>query len=154
MMQNQNDNEEFLDPEIKANASSAINSDTLDKEPKKAIVKTVAPRRSVPKLIQEVIDHGIPVLLNREGYLIPGFYGSTHSGQVGVVYAQDTEKSSEMLFFDHKNRKHVISSFKELVELNNTVWGSFYREKEYSTPNQMWFPHLMNFGVLNISPGR
>lgn len=141
-------NDSFLGPEEPVTNKQ----ETTEVQTKNVMPKPVAPKRTMPKLIQELLDNDIPVLLIKEGYLVPGFYGATYDGQEGVVLGKDSS-GSEMIFYDHKKKAHLIKTFNDLVVLNNHVWSA-YHKGGFTRPDPLWFAHLLNSGVLNISPGR
>lgn len=114
------------------------------------------PNRTLPKLIEELIEKEFTIILSNNGYYIEGFYGlETNSKHKGFAFAQDTSESNTLVFYDTKGHKHLIKNFENLVEFNSTIWGSFIKfAEEYKKPNMKWFPYMFEYGYLNITPGK
>lgn len=113
------------------------------------------PHRKLPKLIEEVLKHNIPVRLSSNGYYIGGFYGlNADKDNSGFAFAQETSEPEALVFYDNKNGKHLIKNFEDLVKFNNHVWGAFFKlSEEYRKPEILWFGFLLQYGVLSITPG-
>jgi len=111
------------------------------------------PNRTLPKLLEELVAKGFTVILGKDGYYIEGFYGlNKNMLDGGYILAQDTTVANTLALSDAKGGKHFVKNFKDIVFLNNTIWGTFFKIPEYKKPNQKWFPHLVEYGALNISP--
>lgn len=112
------------------------------------------PSRSLPKIINELLEKNFSIVLTKNGYLVEGFYGLSHDTQhVGFAFGQETTDNNVLVFFDAKGHKHVIKSFEDLVRFNSLVWGVFYKvSEEYKKPNPKWFLHMLELGALNITP--
>lgn len=112
------------------------------------------PNRTIPKLLEEAIEKNFPVVLTKDGYLVGGFYGlNSNILGGGFAFAQDTSLPNTLVFLDSKGAKHLVKNFEELVAFNSTVWGQFFKTSpDYKKPNSQWFPYMLEYGVLNISP--
>lgn len=112
------------------------------------------PNRTLPKLLEEVIEKDFVVVLGKDGYYIEGFYGlNPNMLNGGYVLAQDTTIANALALTDSKGNRHLVKTFEELVFFHSMVWGSFFKSSaEYKKPNPKWFPFLLEYGALNISP--
>jgi hypothetical protein len=113
------------------------------------------PNRTLPAIIEELLEKDFPVRLAKDGYYVGGFYGlNAETGNKGFAFGQDTSEANTLVFYDSKNHKHVIKSFEDLVKFHNHVWGLFYKTaKEYQKPDTSWFSYMLEYGVLSITPG-
>lgn len=112
------------------------------------------PSRKLPALVEELLEKNIPVRLTKKGYLVGGFYGLGDNENKGFASFQETDKSNTLVFFDNKGREHVVQSFEDLVKFNNFVWGVFFKlSEDYKKPDLLWFPYMLQYGVLSITPG-
>lgn len=113
------------------------------------------PNRTLPALIEELLEKNFPVRLAKDGYYVGGFYGlNSETDNKGFAFAQDTSEANTLVFYDSKNHKHVIKTFEDLVKFHNHVWGLFYKvAKEYQKPDTGWFSYMLEYGVLSITPG-
>lgn len=114
------------------------------------------PNRTLPKLIEELIEKNFTVILSNNGYYIEGFYGlETNPKYKGYVFAQDTSESNTLVVYDVKGHKTLIKNFENLVEFNSLIWGAFIKlDEEYKKPNMKWFSYMFEYGYLNITPGK
>jgi hypothetical protein len=145
---------------VESNKTS-INNVSIDKNFKKkkedylqGITILDKPSRKLPSLIEELLEKDIPVRLTKKGYLIGGFYGLGNNENKGFVFSQETDKENILVFFDNKGREHIIQSFEDLVKFNNFIWGIFFKiSEDYKKPDLLWFQYMLQFNVLNITPG-
>jgi hypothetical protein len=137
-------------------------TDIEDKKKKKAkddvfsnITVLNEPNRKIPKIIEEVLAHGISVSLAPNGYYIEGFYGlNADTKHVGFALAQETNEPEYLVLYDNKNHKHLIKSFEDLVKFHNHVWGLFFKiSEDYKKPDILWFGFMLQYNVLSITPG-
>ena len=127
--------------ETPTNASSA----KIDKNTIPALSKE--PIRVLPSLIEELLKKNISVKLTTDGYLIGGFYGA------GYIRLQDSIEKNVFIAFDHKDKKHLIKSFDDLIVLNKEVWKFYYKkDKAWKKADQAWFDYMLEAGVLAIAP--
>lgn len=114
--------------------------------------------RVIPTLIEDLLAKNIPVILDKEGYLVGGFYGAEVEGRkdigVGFVMLKDADQEGTFIAFDYKGKKHPIHTFHDLVVLNNNVWRGFYKQAEYRRAHPLWFDFMYEYGVLEIVPGK
>lgn len=111
------------------------------------------PQRVLPDLINEILDKKFSVRLTNKGYLISGFYGLGDDENKGFASVQETNTGS-LIFFDNKGHKHLITNFEDVVKFHNYIWGVFFKiSDEYKKPDINWFPYMLQYGVLNITPG-
>lgn len=131
-----------------------------DKKKKKddlgGLTLLLKPTRRLPSLVEECLDKGFTVSLSKEGYYVSGFYGlNEHNQYKGFTFLQETDSPSVMVGYDHKNNKHVINSFEDLVKFNRLIWSVFYKQNdEYKKPDPTWFEYLLAFGAVEVTPGR
>lgn len=112
-----------------------------------------SPNRTLPKLIEEVLEKEMPVILSKDGYYIGGFYGLNSGNKKGYVFAQDTSEANTLVFYDSKNNQCSVKTFEELVRFNSHVWSAFYKSsEEYKKPDSLWFGYMLEFNALNITP--
>ena len=112
------------------------------------------PNRTLPKLIEELLEKEFIVLLSADGYYVSGFYGlNPKSENFGFAFAQDTTETNALAFEDAKGYKHLVRNFTELVHFHSLVWSQFYKEDEYKKPNAKWLSHMLELGAVNITPG-
>ena len=112
-----------------------------------------SPNRTLPKLIEELLEKDIPVSLSKNGYYIGGFYGLNANSKKGFVFAQDTSEANTLVFFDSKNSPCAVKNFEDLVKFHSHVWASFFKiSEEYKKPESMWFGYMLEYSVLNITP--
>lgn len=113
------------------------------------------PNASLPNLIKELLDKNFTLSLSKTGYYLHGFYGMNKSAenQSGSIFFQETSDPTLLAFYDHKGNKHPVRSFEDIVSLNATIWGVYYKlSPDYKKPDTMWFPYMIEYGVLNIAP--
>lgn len=152
-------NEVFNENEVNDNSVNDAEKKKAVKKPKDAELGNIQtlefPNRTLPNLIEELLEKNFPVTLAKDGYMVGGFYGlGQDKGNKGFAFAQDTSEANCLVFYDNKNHKHLVRSFNDLVKFNNHVWGLFFKQSDdYKRPDAMWFPHLLEQGVLNIMPG-
>lgn len=141
--------------------NSIENKETLDnvKKPKKkdndlnGLTINETPNRGLPSLVKEILDKNIKVILTKNGYYLSGFYGLNKDKESGYIFFQETNEPESLVFYDAKNTKHIVRSFKDVVNLNAIVWGYFFKiSEDYKKPDQEWFPYMLEYGVLNITP--
>lgn len=113
------------------------------------------PKRKLPKVIDIALENNIPVTLSKNGYFLGGFYGLNHDNQhEGFAFAQETSEDNSLVFYDMKGHKFLVKDFEDLVKFHNHVWGQFYKVSDsYKKPDMLWFGFLLQYGVLNITPG-
>lgn len=113
------------------------------------------PNRTLPKLIEELLEKNIPVRLSKNGYYVAGFYGlNSDNENKGLAFCQDTNEANTLVFFDNKGHKHVVKNFEDLVKFNNVVWGNFFKlSEDFKKPDNLWFMYMLQYGVLSITPG-
>jgi hypothetical protein len=113
------------------------------------------PNRTLPKLIEELLDKNIPVHLSKNGYYVGGFYGlNSENEHKGFAFAQDTNEANTLVFLDNKGHKHIIRSFEDLVKFHNHVWGIYFKISDsFKKPDNLWFGYMLQYGVLSITPG-
>lgn len=112
------------------------------------------PSRKLPSLVDELLEKNIPVRLSKKGYMVGGFYGLGELENKGFASFQETTKENTLVFFDNKGREHLIESFEDLVKFNNFIWGIFFKlSEDYKKPDLLWFQHMLQNGVLSITPG-
>lgn len=111
------------------------------------------PTRSLPKLVNELINKNFTIHLTKNGYYIPGFYGLNRCGDTGYAFFQETTDPELLAFYDAKGNKVPVRSFTDLVSFNANIWGYFYKTNEdYKKPDPQWFPYMMELNILNITP--
>lgn len=111
------------------------------------------PNRTLPKLIEELLEKNIPIILSKDGYYVGGFYGLGEGEKKGFVFAKDTTEANTLAFIDNKGNFYSIKNFEELVKYNNHIWAAFYKlSDDYKKPNSLWFSYLLEYNVLNITP--
>lgn len=114
--------------------------------------------RVLPPVIEEAITHGFDIVLNKHGYLVEGFYGMLpFEGDdakkfKGHALLVASNKEDILLAIDPKGKKHPIANFDDLIKFNHHVWKHFVKEEPYKIASQIWFSHLYNKGMLEISP--
>lgn len=113
--------------------------------------KTVAPKRTLPDLILEILKHKIPVTLTDKGYEISGFYGLN---RVGVAELFDTELDGQMITYDNRKHEHIIKTFDDLVKFNAHIWKAYFNEKkgEYLEADDMWSELLIKHKCVRNVP--
>lgn len=114
------------------------------------------PNRKLPKIIEELLQKDVPVVLAKNGYYVGGFYGLNQEiGKAGFAFAQETSEFDTLVFVDNKNHKHLVKSFEDLVKFNNHVWSIYFKlSEDYRKPDTLWFGYMLQYGVLSITPGR
>jgi hypothetical protein len=111
------------------------------------------PNRTLPKLIEEVLEKGFQVQLSSNGYYIGGFYGiNPRTDKEGFAFAQDTSEANALAFEDGKGYKHLIKNFEELVHFHSLVWSQFYKETAYRKADPRWLQYLLEMNAASISP--
>lgn len=114
--------------------------------------------RTLPKLIEELLEKNIPVTLHKYGYKIGGFYAnlSEESDVEGNLLLQDSEEKDVFIAIDNKGKKHLVSSFKDILELNSYIWKlSIKQDKfKYKKVDPKWFTYLYESGLLEVVPGK
>ena len=150
-MSEQNFDEQFNND---VNATSSIEKPKKKKDDAlQGLTLLDKPSRKLPALIEELLEKNIPIRLTKKGYLVGGFYGLGDSDNKGFATAQETNKST-IIFFDNKGREHLIETFEDLVKFHNFIWGVFFKVSEdYKKPDIMWFHHMLQHGVVSITPG-
>lgn len=134
------------------------NQDPIKKQKKRendlnGLTINETPNRSLPNLVKELLDRNIHVILTKNGYYVSGFYGLNRNKENGYIFFQETSDPEALVFFDAKNTKHIVRSFRDIVSLNATVWGYYFRiADEFKKPDSEWFPYMIEYGVLNITP--
>lgn len=112
-----------------------------------------SPNRTLPKLIEEILEKDLPVFLSKDGYYVGGFYGLNPGSKKGFAFAQDTSEANTLVFFDSKNNPCAIRGFEDLVKFNSHIWSSFYKlSEDYKKPDSLWFGYMLEYNVLNITP--
>lgn len=138
------------------NGVKAMNDKKKKKDDLGGLTLLLKPTRRLPSLIEECLDKGFIISLSKEGYYISGFYGlNEHNHFKGFAFLQETDDSSKLIAFDHKNNKHVIGSFEDLVKFNRLIWAAFFKQSEnYKKPDPSWFEYLLTYGAVEVTPGR
>lgn len=142
------------------NGVKSMNTSANDKKKKKddlgGLTLLLKPTRRLPSLIDECLDKGMFVSLSKEGYYVSGFYGlNEHNQFSGYAFLQETDEPNKMVAFDHKNVKHVISSFEDLVKFNRYIWSVYFKQSDtYKKPDHAWFEYLLQYGAVEVTPGR
>lgn len=118
--------------------------------------------RVLPVVIEEVIGLGFDVIVNKNGYLLSGFYGcdprasglisNDNDKYVGYVLLVDSTQGDIMIGFDHKGKKHSIANMDDLIKLNHHIWKAFIKDSNYKQVNTRWFKFLYEKGMLEINP--
>ncbi len=132
----------------------------IDKKKKKddlgGLTLLLKPTRRLPSLVDECLEKGFVVSLSKEGYYVSGFYGlNEHNNFKGFTFLQETDSPTVMVGYDHKNNKHIISSFEDLVKFNRLIWAIYYKQSdEYKKPDPNWFEYLLSYGAVEVIPGR
>lgn len=113
------------------------------------------PNRTLPKLLEELLEKDIPVHLSKNGYYVGGFYGlNSETNHKGFAFAQDTNEANTLVFFDNKGHKHIVRTFEDLVKFHNHVWGIYFKlSNDFKKPDNLWFGYMLQYGVLSITPG-
>lgn len=113
------------------------------------------PNRTLPKIIETALELNIPIQLSKNGYYIGGFYGlNSDNSFKGFAFGQDTNEANTLVFYDNKNNKHLVKSFEDLVKFHNHIWGIYFKLSDsFKKPDNLWFGHMLQYGVLNITPG-
>lgn len=114
------------------------------------------PARKIPAIIEETLSNNIAVELASNGYYISGFYGlNSDKGKTGYVFIQETSDPESLVAYDNKGTKHLLKNFEDLVRFNNQVWATFFKVSEdYRKPDMKWFPFLLQYDALNITPSK
>lgn len=113
------------------------------------------PNSALPSLIVNLLNNNFTVTLAKTGYYVNGFYGlNRQEGQdSGSVFFQETSDPNLFAFYDHKCVKVPIRTFEELVVFNAQMWGVYFKQsQDYKKPDSHWFPYMLEYGVLNITP--
>lgn len=111
------------------------------------------PKRGLPALVLELLNKNMTVQVTNNGYYLSGFYGLNKENGVGYIFFQETSDPELLAFYDSKNNKHPVRTFEDLVTLNATIWGQFFKiSAEYKKPDSTWFPYMLEYGVINITP--
>lgn len=111
------------------------------------------PNRTLPKLIEELLEKDIPVVLAKDGYYIGGFYGLNTHNKKGYAFAQDTSEANTLVFYDNKNNECAVKKFEDLVRFNSHVWSAFFKlSEDYKKPDSMWFGYMLEYNALSITP--
>jgi hypothetical protein len=145
---------------VNSTTSSHVDkNDKKDDDKKEKSLKLLGSNnRVIPTLIEDLLSKNIPVILDKEGYLVGGFYGAEVEGRkdigVGFVMLKDADQDGTFIAFDHKGKKHPVHGFHDLVVLNNNVWRGFYKQAEYRRAHPLWFDFMYEYGVLEIVPGK
>lgn len=143
--------------ENKAGTASS-NEKKEDDKKEKSLKLLGSNNRVIPTLIEDLLSKNIPVILDKEGYLVGGFYGAEIEGRkdvgLGFVVLRDADQEGTFIAFDHKGKKHPIHTFHDLVVLNNNVWRGFYKQPEFRRAHPLWFDFMYEYGVLEIVPGK
>ena len=118
-----------------------------------------SPSRILPKLVEELIEKGIPVLLRKDGYAIGGFYGINDNGYANIAEIDfnqsnidKTQHADSLIAYDVKNKPHLISSFDDLIKFHLLVWKSYLKQKEYCLLNSIWYPYIIQSPYISITP--
>lgn len=111
-----------------------------------------SPNRTLPNLIEELLEKNFNVVLSKDGYFVNGFYSLSTNGKKGYVFIQDTTERNVLVAYDHKGNPSAIKNFNDLVKFNSQIWSVFYKLEEHKKPDMFWFPYMLELGVLNISP--
>ena len=116
-----------------------LNESPEKEKPKKSEEKILT-TRSIPKIIEDVVDRGIKVYLTKNGYEIEGFY---KAGNIKIEI-----KNNVLHALDKKEKATVINSFDDLVRLNYDWWKrSRDKSTEFINPGKEW---LDDFNRLNL----
>lgn len=117
------------------------------------------PSRVLPKLLEELIEKGIPVLLKKDGYAIGGFYGINNNGYANIAEIDFNQSNIDkshyedsLIAYDVKNKPHLISSFDDLIKFHLLVWKSYLKQKEYCLLNSIWYPYIIQSPYISITP--
>ena len=66
------------------------------------------PNRSLPKLIEELLNKNIKVGLSKNGYLVYGFYGLNDDGYAELLESKDNKDI--LVSYDNRKKEHVIQT--------------------------------------------
>lgn len=113
------------------------------------------PNRTLPNLIEELLEKNIPVTLSKNGYYVGGFYAlNADNGHKGYAFAQDTSEANTLVFYDNKGHKHIVKSFEDLVKFHSVVWSNFFKiSDDFRKPDNLWFMYMLQYDVVSITPG-
>lgn len=93
----------------------------------------------LPAIVQSLVENGIPVTIEDEGFLLGGFY---KHGSVLLYPVEAPERGNhEWEIVDRYDKKHPIHMFSDIVELNYDIWNEDY------DPG-IWGPLLIKYGHL------
>lgn len=130
----------------------------MEEKKEKSLKLLGSNNRVLPALIEDLLTKNIPIILDKEGYLIGGFYGAEVEGRkdvgLGFIMLKDADQEGTFIAFDHKGKKHQVHTFHDLVVLNNNVWRGFYKQTEFRRAHPLWFDFMYEYGVLEIVPGK
>lgn len=110
------------------------------------------PNRTLPNLIEELLVKGFPVHLSSKGYYIGGFYGLEVDGKKGFAFAADSSQANTLVLYDQKGSANLIKSFEDLVKFNRNIWAVYWKQDDFKKPDMAWFPYLMEYNLLSMSP--
>jgi hypothetical protein len=114
------------------------------------------PARKLPSIIEETLNNNISVELATNGYYVSGFYGiNSEKGKTGYAFIQETSEPDTLVAYDNKGAKHVLKNFEDLVKFHSHIWGTFFKlSEDYRKPDMKWFPFLLQYNALNITPSK
>lgn len=112
----------------------------------------------IPQVVREAVDAGFDVVLNKSGYFIGGFYGNNPKTSLMVQtddyvgYVLVTQNNGLVEGYDYKGKRHALTDFDALVNLNHHIWKNFVKDDKYKKVDKKWFPFLYEKGLLEINP--
>ena len=141
------------------NATPANNKDTPSSPTPRAGRKTKIAAASklgatIPPIILTLIENDIPVQIDKDGYLIGGFYGLSYGNTpIGFMRCKESaDKPGVVLCYDHKNVQHEASSVSDFATIHSIIWSNYYKQEEYKIPDSLWIKLLISTGSLDMRP--
>lgn len=106
------------------------------------------PNRSLPKLIEELLNKNIKVGLSKNGYLVYGFYGLNDDGYAELLESKDNKDI--LVSYDNRKKEHVIQTFEDLVRFNGLIWKVYKKQKEHRQDLLIWLNYLVEYECIDF----
>lgn len=127
---------------VSSSSSSASDSVVTTEKEKKKTNKKIEfekTRSEVHPIIEELLEHKIPVSLLVDGYAIGGFYAQNETGYCEVYEQED----NTLVGINTQGKPFKIETLRDLVLANGRAYEVYKRSHQYNLYESAWFKLLM-----------